>query len=106
MGNPAFSHEFGTAAGQHGMTQSILVTGGAGYVGSHACEALAAAGYRPVVYDNLSRGHSEAVRWGPLVEGDLHDAPRFTAAVSIPPVSNANSTPGKSWLSLSRSRST
>jgi len=81
MGNPAFSHEFGTAAGQHGMTQSILVTGGAGYVGSHACKALAAAGYRPVVYDNLSRGHSEAVRWGPLVEGDLHDAPRLTAAL-------------------------
>src|SRR5436190_19280717 len=63
------------------MSKSILVTGGAGYVGSHACKALAATGYRPVVYDNLSRGHREAVRWRPLVEGDLHDTPRLTAAL-------------------------
>ena len=63
------------------MTQSILVTGGAGYIGSHACKVLAAVGYRPVVYDNLSRGHREAVRWGPLVEGDLHDSPRLSAAL-------------------------
>jgi UDP-glucose-4-epimerase GalE len=55
------------------MSQSILVTGGAGYVGSHACKALARAGYRPVVLDNLSRGHRSAVRWGPLVEGELAD---------------------------------
>jgi UDP-arabinose 4-epimerase len=63
------------------MSQSILVTGGAGYVGSHACKALANAGYRPVVYDNLSRGHREAVRWGPLIEGDLHDSEALTAAL-------------------------
>ncbi|HEV2336675.1 MAG TPA: UDP-glucose 4-epimerase GalE [Stellaceae bacterium] len=63
------------------MSQSILVTGGAGYVGSHACKALAGAGYRPVVYDNLSRGHPAAVRWGPLVEGDLHDRERLAAAM-------------------------
>src|SRR6266852_2311344 len=63
------------------MSQSILVTGGAGYVGSHACKALAGAGYRPVVYDNLSRGHRVAVRWGPLVEGDLHDTARLAAAL-------------------------
>ncbi|HVA15791.1 MAG TPA: NAD-dependent epimerase/dehydratase family protein, partial [Stellaceae bacterium] len=63
------------------MSQPILVTGGAGYVGSHACKALAAAGYRPVVYDNLVRGHREAVRWGPLVEGDLHDSARLSAAL-------------------------
>ena len=62
------------------MSQPILVTGGAGYVGSHACKALAAFGYLPVVYDNLSRGHREAVRWGPLVEGDLHDSARLAAA--------------------------
>jgi UDP-glucose-4-epimerase GalE len=55
------------------MSQSILVTGGAGYVGSHACKALAKAGYVPVVFDNLSRGHREAVRWGPLVVGDISD---------------------------------
>src|SRR3954447_4731582 len=63
------------------MSQSILVTGGAGYVGSHACKALAGAGWQPVVYDNLSRGHREAVRWGPLVEGDLHDRARLVAAM-------------------------
>jgi UDP-arabinose 4-epimerase len=62
------------------MSQSILVTGGAGYVGSHACKALAASGYLPVVYDNLSRGHREAVRWGPLVEGNLHDSARLAEA--------------------------
>ena len=63
------------------MSKAILVTGGAGYVGSHACKALAAAGWRPVVYDNLSRGHAGAVRWGPLVEGDLHDRARLAAAM-------------------------
>jgi len=55
------------------MSQSVLVTGGAGYIGSHACKALATAGYTPVTYDNLSRGHRHAVRWGPLVEGDIAD---------------------------------
>jgi UDP-arabinose 4-epimerase len=63
------------------MSQSILVTGGAGYVGSHACKTLARAGYLPVVYDDLSRGHREAVRWGPLVEGGLHDRARVAAAL-------------------------
>jgi UDP-glucose 4-epimerase len=52
----------------------VLVTGGAGYVGSHACKALRAAGHEPVVFDNLSTGWQEAVRYGPLVEGDLLDA--------------------------------
>ncbi|MGF1500284.1 MAG: UDP-glucose 4-epimerase GalE [Paracoccaceae bacterium] len=52
---------------------TVLVTGGAGYVGSHACKALASAGHRPVAFDNLSTGWREAVRWGPLVEGDLLD---------------------------------
>ena len=53
------------------MNKTILVTGGAGYIGSHACKALAQAGYLPVTYDNLSRGHRHAVRYGPLVEGDV-----------------------------------
>jgi UDP-arabinose 4-epimerase len=57
--------------------RTVLVTGGAGYVGSHACKALAAAGYLPVTYDNLERGHREMVRWGPLEEGDLLDARRL-----------------------------
>jgi UDP-arabinose 4-epimerase len=59
------------------MAKNILVTGGAGYIGSHACKALARAGYLPIAYDNLVYGHREAVRWGPLVEGDLGDAARL-----------------------------
>ena len=51
----------------------LLVAGGAGYVGSHTCKALAESGFEPVVYDNLSTGHQSFVRWGPLVEGDLLD---------------------------------
>ena len=51
----------------------ILVTGGAGYIGSHTAKALSRAGIEPVVLDNLSAGHRWAVRWGPLVEGDLAD---------------------------------
>lgn len=55
------------------MNGPVLVTGGAGYVGSHACKALAAAGLLPVTFDNLSTGRREAVRWGPLVAGDILD---------------------------------
>jgi UDP-arabinose 4-epimerase len=53
----------------------ILVTGGAGYIGSHTAKALARAGYEPVVFDNLSTGHEWAVQWGPLVRGDLANRP-------------------------------
>ncbi|MGC2203470.1 MAG: UDP-glucose 4-epimerase GalE [Stellaceae bacterium] len=63
------------------MSKSVLVTGGAGYIGSHACKALARAGYRPVVFDNLSRGHRGAVRWGPLVEGDIADQANLIATL-------------------------
>ncbi|MEM8665440.1 MAG: NAD-dependent epimerase/dehydratase family protein, partial [Pseudomonadota bacterium] len=58
---------------------TILVTGGAGYIGAHAAKALAAAGHTPVVYDNLSRGHRYAVQWGPFEEGDIADAARLDA---------------------------
>jgi UDP-glucose-4-epimerase GalE len=51
----------------------VFVTGGAGYVGSHVCKALAQAGHEPVVFDNLSTGHRWAVRWGELVVGDVGD---------------------------------
>jgi UDP-arabinose 4-epimerase len=52
----------------------ILVTGGAGYIGSHACKLLAAKGFEPIVYDNLSRGNRWAVKWGPLEVGDIADS--------------------------------
>jgi UDP-glucose-4-epimerase GalE len=59
------------------MSQKILVTGGAGYIGSHACKELALAGYMPVAYDNLSIGNRWAVRWGPLEVGDILDPNRL-----------------------------
>src|SRR5882724_1528200 len=59
----------------------ILVTGGAGYIGSHCCKALAEAGFEPVVFDNLSMGHREAVRWGPLIEGDTRNAEALHTAM-------------------------
>jgi UDP-glucose-4-epimerase GalE len=60
--------------------QTILVCGGAGYIGSHMCKQLARAGHLPITFDNLSTGHRWAVKWGPLVEGDLL-APAALAAV-------------------------
>lgn len=53
--------------------KNILVTGGAGYIGSHACKALAGAGYTPITLDSLVYGHEWAVKWGPLVTGDVFD---------------------------------
>ncbi|PRY93012.1 UDP-galactose 4-epimerase [Hasllibacter halocynthiae] len=53
---------------------AVLVTGGAGYIGSHACKALRREGFLPVTFDDLSTGNPAAVRFGPLVEGALHDA--------------------------------
>ena len=53
------------------------MTGGAGYIGSHTCKMLSAQGFEPVVYDNLSRGHSEAIKWGPFVKGDLYETERL-----------------------------
>ena len=55
----------------------VLVTGGAGFIGSHACKALASEGFTPVTLDNLCTGNREDVRWGPFVEADVRD----TAAV-------------------------
>lgn len=59
------------------MGSKILVTGGAGYIGSHTCKALATAGYLPVTYDNLASGHRSAVKWGPFEEGDIADLTRL-----------------------------
>jgi UDP-glucose-4-epimerase GalE len=55
----------------------ILVTGGAGYIGSHACKLLKAAGFVPVVVDNLSRGHQESVKWGPFYKADLSETKKI-----------------------------
>lgn len=63
------------------MESAVLVAGGAGYVGSHACKALARAGFLPVVLDNLSTGHEGFVRWGPLVRADLHDTVRVAETI-------------------------
>ncbi len=60
---------------------TILVTGGAGYIGSHTCKYLASKGYSPVVFDNLSRGNSWAVKWGPFEEGDLLDQRQINAVL-------------------------
>jgi UDP-arabinose 4-epimerase len=59
---------------------NILVTGGAGYIGSHACKLLAARGHVPVTYDNLSRGHRAAVKWGPCEVGDMEDHAKLRSA--------------------------
>ena len=64
----------GSGVATPSVRKTILVTGGAGYVGAHVCEALAVAGYRPVVLDNLSTGRRAFVRWGPLIQGDVWDA--------------------------------
>lgn len=60
----------------------VLVTGGAGYIGSHACKALARAGFLPVAFDNLSTGWAEAVKYGPLNRGDLLDRASIDAALA------------------------
>lgn len=60
---------------------TVLVVGGAGYVGSHAVKALAQAGHTPVVFDNFSTGHQHNVKWGPLVEGDIRNADAVEAAI-------------------------
>ncbi len=62
--------------------QRVLVTGGAGYIGSHACKALHRAGYVPVSFDNLSSGWAEAVKYGPLIRGDLMDRAAIRAALA------------------------
>lgn len=59
------------------VTESFLVTGGAGYIGSHICKALAESGVVPICYDTLEKGHEWAVRWGPLERGNIGDSQRL-----------------------------
>jgi UDP-glucose 4-epimerase len=56
---------------------NILVTGGAGYIGSHTCLDLFQKGFTPIVYDNLSNGHAQFAKWGPLEIGDIRDRSRL-----------------------------
>ena len=91
------------------MSDRILVTGGAGYIGSHACKALAVAGYVPVTLDNLSTGWRDAVKFGPLVQADLMDRAALDAAfaehrpvavlhfAALSQVGEAMAQPGKYW---------
>jgi UDP-glucose-4-epimerase GalE len=59
----------------------VLIAGGAGYIGSHAAKALKLAGREPIVFDDLSSGHAHAVRWGPMVHGDIRDGEAVRAAI-------------------------
>ena len=61
---------------------AILVTGGAGFIGSHTCKALRRAGFDPICYDNLTRGNAEAVKWGPLEIGELVDGSHLMATLA------------------------
>lgn len=65
------------------MTRTVLVTGGAGYVGSHCCKAFASAGWSVVTLDNLSRGWRDAVQWGPLIECDIRNESRVRSALEM-----------------------
>ncbi len=60
---------------------NVLITGGAGYVGSHTAKALRGAGFTPVILDNLATGHAATVKWGPFVEADLADIEAIRAAL-------------------------
>jgi len=89
--------------------QTVLVTGGAGYIGSHACKVLRDAGYVPVAFDNLSTGWAEAVKFGPFVQGDLMDRATLDLAfaeyqpiavmhfAAFSEVGEAMRKPGKYW---------
>lgn len=62
------------------MSDTVLVTGGAGYIGAHACKVLARAGFTPVTFDNLNTGWEEAVKYGPFFKGDLMNRADVDAA--------------------------
>jgi UDP-arabinose 4-epimerase len=64
------------------MSSTVIVTGGAGYVGSHTAKALTQAGYTPVTVDNLGRGFAHAVKWGPLEQGDILDRAFLDAVIA------------------------
>jgi len=65
------------------MNDAVLVTGGAGYIGSHVSKALAESGATPICYDSMEKGHEWAVRWGPLERGDIGDAKRLEEVLAF-----------------------
>lgn len=67
---------------ERGTKAAVLVTGGAGFIGAHTAKALHDRGYLPVVYDSLSSGFREAVRWGPMVHGDIRDPRALSDAMA------------------------
>ncbi len=89
--------------------KTVLVTGGAGYIGAHACKALRDAGYVPVTYDNLITGWRDAVKFGPFEQGELHDRARLDEVfarhqpvavmhfAALSQVGEAMSEPGRYW---------
>ncbi|MFT0858601.1 UDP-glucose 4-epimerase GalE [Ancylobacter sp. G4_0304] len=91
--------------------KNVLVTGGAGYIGSHACKALKIAGYNPVTFDNLVTGWADAVRFGPFEQGDIFDAARLDEVfarwqpvavmhfAALSQVGEAMQEPGRYWRS-------
>jgi UDP-glucose-4-epimerase GalE len=60
---------------------SVLVVGGAGYVGAHTCKALNSAGFRPITFDNLCTGHKSFVQWGPFIQGDIRSSSTVARAI-------------------------
>lgn len=88
---------------------NILVTGGAGYIGSHACKALKRAGYTPVTFDNLVTGWQDSVKFGPFERGELSDRARLDAVfaqyqpaavmhfAALSQVGEAMAEPGRYW---------
>ena len=88
---------------------NVLVTGGAGYIGSHACKALKAAGFTPVTFDNLVTGWQDAVKFGPFEQGDLLDRTRVDQVfaqyqpiavmhfAALSQVGESMAAPGKYW---------
>lgn len=91
------------------MAERVLVTGGAGYIGSHACKQLRQAGYEPVTFDSLVTGWRDAVKFGPMIEGDLLDRAALDRAfaeyqpvavmhfAALSQVGEAMAQPGKYW---------
>jgi UDP-glucose 4-epimerase len=107
--NPIIGEIRSKRRGEADLSKHVLVTGGAGYIGAHACKVLRSAGYVPVAFDNLATGWRGAVKYGPFVQGDLLDrdaldlvfetfapvAVMHFAALAL--VGDASRNPGEYW---------